>query len=526
MNGVTHGHQASERGVRLSELLASLSLAVDLGLGQPMGHVARSCVVARRLAARSGLPEQQHSVLFHVTLLGWVGCIADSHEAAAWFGDDIIYRGGVYDLDMRPLPFLGYLLRHVDGETAAIRVGRRTALVATGARGVQDSLRAHCQVTAQVARRLGLDAGVQDALLQVFARWDGKGLPKGVGGSDVALPIRMWQLADVAEVHHRRGGVDAAVAVAMARRGTAFDPELVDTLCVRPHELFEGLDDDFGWEALAATEPSPAAPLTEDQLDRALEAMADWVDLKSPWFGGHSRAVADLAAAAATHMGMEDDEVRTVRRAGLVHALGRTGVPNSIWDKPTALTATEGERLRMHSYYTERMLTGPAALAAIGQVAACVNERLDGSGYHRGLTAVSLSQSARVLAAAAAFRRKVETRPHRDALTPQQAARFLTEEVAAGRLDHQAVDAVLAIARMPRPATPMAPAGLTPREVEVLALLARGPTNRQIAARLSISPKTVSNHVERIYAKTGVTTRAAASFFAMEHGLAIPPDLG
>jgi HD-GYP domain-containing protein (c-di-GMP phosphodiesterase class II) len=197
-------------------------------------------------------------------------------------------------------------------------------------------------------------------------------------------------------------------------------------------------------------------------------------------------------------------------------------VSNAIWDKAGPLTATEAERLRMHSYYTERMLTRPEALASIGQLAAMAHERLDGSGYHRGLGAQGLPRAARVLAAAGAFRRKVEPRPHREALAPAQAVELLAGEAAAGRLDPQAVDAVLAAAQQPRPER-QAPAGLTPRELEVLALLARGPTNRQIADRLHISPKTVSNHVERIYAKAGVSTRAAATLFAMEHGL-VPPD--
>jgi HD-GYP domain-containing protein (c-di-GMP phosphodiesterase class II) len=507
-------------GVRLAELLASLSLAVDLGLGQPMGHVARSCMVARRLAERTGMAEEDRGTLFHVALLGWVGCIADSHDAALWFGDDITYRGDVYDLDMKPLPFLGYLLRHVRADRTATRLARQGALVATGARGVQDSLRAHCQVTAQVARRLGLSGTVQQALTQIFARWDGKGLPKGLGGRDVVAAIRLWQLADVVEVHHHRGGVGAAVEVARSRRGTAFDPDLVDAFCADPGGVF-GTADELAWDDLLAADPGSRVPLNEAQLDGALETVADWVDLKSPWFGGHSKAVATAAERAARHLGMPGEEVTLVRRAGLVHGLGRTGVPNSVWDKPGPLTPTESERLRMHSYYTERMLTRSPALAAIGTVAGMAHERLDGSGYHRGLTAAALPLPARVLAAAETFATKVEARPHREALSEEDAAGFVEREAAEGRLDHRAVDAVLAVAGRPRH-QPLAPAGLTAREVEVLALLARGPTNREIAAQLGISPKTVSNHVERIYAKAGVTTRAAATLFAMEHGLVAP----
>jgi hypothetical protein len=208
-------------GIRLAEVLGAMSLAVDLGLGQPMGHVARSCLLAQRIGDLAGLPEAERSNLYHVTLMGWVGCIADSHQAAAWFGDDIEYRAGVYDLDMRPLPFLGYLLGRVGtGEPVYRKAGRAAALIATGARSVQDSLRAHCQVTEQVARRFGLPEAVCAALQQVFARWDGQGLPKHVGGADVAVTVRLWHIADVAEVHQARGGVPAAVDVVRSRRGT------------------------------------------------------------------------------------------------------------------------------------------------------------------------------------------------------------------------------------------------------------------------------------------------------------------
>jgi HD-GYP domain-containing protein (c-di-GMP phosphodiesterase class II) len=208
-----------------------------------------------------------------------------------------------------------------------------------------------------------------------------------------------------------------------------------------------------------------------------------------------------------------------VRRAGLVHDLGRVGVPNTIWDKTTPLTSVEVERIRLHSYYTDRMLAEPQALAAIGRVAACAHERLDGSGYHRGHGAAALPATARVLAAADCYRTSIEERPHRPAKDPAAAARALQREVTLGRLDATAVAAVLGAAGQRRTRSAAGPAGLTPREVEVLALLASGRTNRQVARALGVSPKTVGNHVEHIYTKTGVGTRAAATLFAMEHGL-------
>lgn len=502
-------------GVRLADLLGTLSLAVDLGLGQPIGHVARAATVADRLAGVLGLPAEERETLCQVSLLGWLGCIADSHQAAQWFGDDIEYRGGVYDLDMRPLPFLGYLLRHTGPDKSPLRrTGMRAALVLDRGRSAEESLRSHCQVTAQMADRIGLDEPVCDALDKVFARWDGKGLPAGLGGTDIPVCLRLWHLADVAEVHHRRGGTAAAVAVVRARTGTEFDPGLAAVLCEHAADLLADLDD----VDLVDRSSLPTRVLTEAELDRVLAAVADWVDLKSPWFAGHSGRVAALAGDAAAASGLPAEEVRLVRRAAWLHDLGRVGVSNALWDKPGALTGPERERIRLHSYYTERMLVGTEALAGYAPIAAAAHERLDGSGYHRGSTAAALSRPARILAAADAFRTKREARPHRPSLDAPGAAAHLDREVAEGRLDKLACDAVLECAHQPRTTAPH-PAGLTHREAEVLSLLARGLTNREVARALRISPKTVGNHVEHVYTKAGVGTRAAASLFAMQHGL-------
>lgn len=375
-------------GLRLAELVGALSFAVDLGLGQPMEHLARSCLVACRLGERVGLDEEQRASLYYVAMMGWVGCIADSHEAATWFGDDIMYRAGVYDLDMKPLPFLGYLLRRAGSDGSPVRrVGAGAAVLASGGRGVQDSLRAHCQVTASIAERLGLGPAVSGPLQQIFARWDAKGLPGDVGGERIALPVRLWHVADVAEVHHRRGGVPAAVAVVRERSGTQFDPALVERFCAAAEDIFAALPEGSAWDELLGAEPGLRPALRGGEVDDALEVFADYADLKSPYFRGHSRGVADLAAAAGRRIGMDEEEVRILRRAALVHDLGRIGVPNTIWDKRGPLTAADRERVRLQPYYTERILVRPKMLSDIAVVAGMVHERLDGSGYHRGLPA-------------------------------------------------------------------------------------------------------------------------------------------
>jgi HD-GYP domain-containing protein (c-di-GMP phosphodiesterase class II) len=513
------GSAAAAHGLRVGELVATLSLSADLGLGQPLEHVTRSCLLAVRLGELVGLDAAGQEATYYSALLAWVGCAADSHEVAALFGDDVALRASSYDVDFAGLPLLGFLVRHAGaGSSPLTRVRTAAGMLATGGRGIERALAAHCQVTGQLADRLGLGERVQRCLRQSFARWDGRGQPSSAAGEALELPIRLVHLADLVEVYDRRGGVPAAIDVARRRSGTQLDPHVVDVFLSHATELLDGLPTESGWDALISADPSPRN-LDDTELDAALEAVADFVDLKSPYFAGHSRGVADLAAAAARRAGHPQPDVRTLRRAGLLHDFGRTGVPNTIWDKPGPLTELEWERVRLHAYYTDRMLRRPPLLAELGVVAALAHERLDGSGYHRSLPGAAIPALARLLAAADCYHAMREVRPHRPPHPADAAARELRAMARAGTLDPAAVEAVLASAgHRPRRAA-AGPAGLTPREVEVLVLLARAASTRQIARRLGIAPKTAGNHIERIYTKIGASTRAAAALYAMQHGL-------
>ena len=249
-------------------------------------------------------------------------------------------------------------------------------------------------------------------------------------------------LADVTEVFHRAGGVDAAIEVARARRGTQFDPGLVDLVAEHAAMLFADVDGTT-WDTVIDLEPGPTTYLAGDELDMALEAIGDFIDLKSPYTLGHTRGVTELATAAATAMGVGVAETAHVRHAACLHDLGRLGVSNAIWDKPGELSVAEAERVRLHPYLTERMLASSAALAPLGATASQHHERLDGSGYPRGLRGDALSPSARLLAAVDEYVGKLEPRPHRPAFDAPAAATHLREEVRAGRHDGDAVDAVL-----------------------------------------------------------------------------------
>jgi HD-GYP domain-containing protein (c-di-GMP phosphodiesterase class II) len=273
------------------------------------------------------------------------------------------------------------------------------------------------------------------------------------------------------------------------------------------------------WEDVIGAEPSLARFVGGDDLDATLEAMADLVDMKSPYMAGHSRGVANLALEAGRISGLPGDELSALYRAGFLHDLGRLGISNAIWDKPGPLTPAELERARLHPYLTSRMLAGVPALARSRELAANHHERVDGMGYPRGIGAAQLTPADRLLAAADVYHAMTEPRAHRPARAESEAAGELRFEARAGRLDGDAVNSVLKAAGHSVAARREWPAGLTAREVEVLGLLARGYSSREIAARLVLRPKTVSNHVEHIYLKIGVSSRASATHFAMQHGL-------
>ena len=508
--------------VRLSELVALLSLGTDLGLGQPLEHMSRACLIALRMGARLGISAAERRVVYYSGLLAWVGCHTDAYEQAKWFGDDLSVNSEVhygYDLG-RAGPAAAFLAKHVGGAgtrlPARARVG--LAFMGEGRRAMLRMAENHYLATDELSARLELGDDVRSSLRQTYERWDGKGAFR-MQGEQILLASRLINLADVVEVFGRTAGPDAAVAVARERSGTQFDPDLVDLFCAEAASLLSEVDAAPSWDQVIAAEPVLQRVLTEAEVDDALAAIADFTDTKSPWTIGHSVGVAVLAGEAARHYGLPPGAAATLRRAALVHDLGRLGVSNAIWDKPGVLAGHEIERVRLHPYLSERMLAQVPALAPLGTIAIQHHERLDGSGYPRGLSGAAITPAGRILGAADSYHAMTEPRPHRPARSPAQAAEALRREVTAGRLDGDAVDAVLRAAGHRVRRRREWPAGLSPREVEVLRLLVCGLSNREIAGRLVISRGTAGNHIEHIYAKTGAANRAQASLFAMKHGL-------
>jgi HD-GYP domain-containing protein (c-di-GMP phosphodiesterase class II) len=521
--------RAADSGVRLAELMAALSIATDLGMGQPLESALCSCVVAMRLGEALNLDSDTLRDVFYQALLRYIGCNADANALAALMGDELALRHDFAAVDPgRPPAVLSLAMHYLRLANAGEPPYRMAALVARGLltlpRVMNESFAGHCEVAQRLAGRLGLAESLIVCLGQLYERWDGKGRPRGLKGEEVAPAVLLVTLAQDAVIWTRIGGPDAAVATVRKRSGGAYHPGMAERFCKEAPTILAGLDQEPTWESVLALEPGGRDCLTDEEFDRSCEALADFADMKSPYTLGHSPGVAALAAGAGRRCGLIEADVTALRRAGLLHDIGRVGVSAGIWGKEGALSEREWEQVRLHAYYTDRVLARPEPLGRLGVLASQHHERMDGSGYHRAIPGPALSPAARILAAADAYHAMTEPRPHRGALSPEEAAEELRREVRAGRLDGDGVHAILAEAghRHPggtRRARRERPAGLSEREVEVLRLLARGLSNRDMAEQLYLSPDTVKHHIRHIYDKTGVSTRAGATLFAMENGL-------
>jgi HD-GYP domain-containing protein (c-di-GMP phosphodiesterase class II) len=459
-----------------------------------------------------------------VALLRFLGCTADTTETARMVGgDDLTFLATMAPAVMGSgSEAARRLVAGVGKGQPALRRARLAARALADRDGMRRSLTSHCEVAARLGVRLGLSAGVVDALGHGYERWDGTGLPDGLAGEAIPLPVRIAVVARDADLLWRSAPDDLST-VLRARRGQAYDPAVVDAFSACGRDLLAEVDSDDPWTA-AVRDPGGRV-LAGEELDGALCAVGDFADLKSPWTRGHSGRVAELAVAAGRVLGSAAGDLDLLRRAALVADVGRVGVPNGVWDRPGPLGVADWERVRLHPYLTERILTRCPSLAAVGRLAAAHHERLDGSGYHRGVKARDLDPAMRLLAIADAVAAMREPRPHRPALDPAAIVREVKQDVRAGWLDATCAEAVLAAdghlpARGQRRGA--GPHGLTDREVEVLRLIARGRTNREVAEVLHLSPKTVGRHIENLYAKIGVSTRAAAALAAMEYRLLDP----
>jgi HD-GYP domain-containing protein (c-di-GMP phosphodiesterase class II) len=514
--------QPRTRSTRLADLVASLSLAIDLGTGQPLEHTLRTCLLSMELARRSGVGADRLDEVHLVALLRYVGCTAAAADTAATVGDDLAYLSG-----MGPA-FMGTGREHLravlrssgTGDRRTLRARHRMAALVDRS-GARRAVAAHCEASRYLAARLGAPLEVVDALGHAFERWDGHGIPGTLEREAIPPAIRVVTVARDIDLWLRVGGEAAATAVVHSRAGRGYDPTVAAAFLVAPAEVVAAAAAPDVWTAALEAEPEPHRRVDPDGLDDVLEVFADFADLKSPWLRGHSPGVATLAGAAARAAGLDEVTARRLRRAGLVHDLGRVAVANSVWDHPGKLSEAQEALVHEHPGHAERILRRSPVLKPYARLAAHHHERADGSGYPRGVRRREPSLEESLLAAADTFHALTEPRPHRPALAPARAGEHLVREVAAGRLPREAVDAVLAAAGRATLSRRHAvtPAGLTHREVEVLRMIVRGASTREMIATLGLTGKVVADCVEDIYDKLGVTTRAGAALFAMQHGL-------
>jgi HD-GYP domain-containing protein (c-di-GMP phosphodiesterase class II) len=501
--------------------MAALSLATDLGIGVPLEHGLHSTLIAMRLGELLGVDPDTASQTYYACLLFYVGCTADAEVAAETFGGDDALTTHALPARFGSTPErTAGIMRALasSGSPAAVRAMQVVRGMPRAAREFKTHVTAFCEVAQMLTDRLGLPASMQGLFAYLVERWDGKGLPGCARREEIPLPVRIASVARDAAFQRMLAGPELAAGVVRRRAGGAFDPAVAIPLADAAAELLALDADASAWEETLAREPGRRLALEGEAIDRALAAMGDFADLASPYLVGHSAGVAELATAAARRCRLEPADLVRVRRGALVHDLGRVAVPVRIWQKAAPLTPDDWERVRLHAYHAERVLSRSPFLAALSPVAGFHHERLDGSGYHRGAAVSDITPPARLLAAADAYHAMTEPRPHRPALPPGQAAEALGREAGAGRLDPDAVTAVLEAAGQPIPRIER-PAGLTEREAEVIGLLARGLQTKQVARALGISVKTADHHVQNAYAKIGVSTRAAAALFAMRHGL-------
>ena len=505
--------------VSAAEVIASLCLATDLGMGFPFEHGLDGTLVTMRLCDAVGVDRQTATETYYASLLMYSGCTTDAevkihifHGSLSasithrQFGSQAQMAAGI--LGAIPSPERQWPRRAYDA----------AAGIPKAARFAKAHFRSMCEVAEMLALQVGMPPSIATQFQLLTERWDGKSVLRRAKADEVPLAMRIVQVARDAAYQRLLHDDEDVVEVIRDRAGHAFDPQIAKVFVDNAPEILGAEAPESAWEQVLDAEPKPWLMLDGDAIERALSAMGAFSDLASPYLSGHSAGVGQLAGAAARLCALGEADRTAARRAGYLHDLGRTAVHPRIWSRDGRLTADEWEQVRLHPYHTERVLSRSPFLAPLAAIGRDHHERLDGSGYHRGVGANMLPPLCRLLAAADAYQAKLEPRAYRAPLPAEEASAILAERARAGALDPDMAAAVIEAAGHTAPRFER-PAGLTEREAEVIGLLARGRQTKQIARELAISVKTADRHIQNAYRKIGVSTRAAATLYAAEHGL-------
>ena len=416
---------------RTSEILSALSCALDITEGQPPGHAVRTCLIGMRIAERAGVPMEDRGALFYALLLKDLGCSSNAARLCSLFGADDRALKREHKLTdwSRSGPSLAYALRNAVPDASPMGRVFRVASMAFKEKGSgREMVQTRCDRGADIASMLGFTEATREAIRTLDEHWDGHGMPEGLSGTAIPLSGRIVGLAQSVEVFAGTFGVDAAIAVAMERRGRWFDPTLVDAL-----KSFAE-DEDFWAKVLGRSperhldglEPEDRILVAdEERLDTIARAFARVIDAKSPFTYLHSERVAELAVTIGRRLHFDAVELRDLRRAGLLHDIGKLGVSTLILDTPDRLTERERGEVRVHPAYTQRILERVRAFAGIVGIASAHHERLDGKGYHLGLPAERLSPMSRALAVADVYEALTADRPYRRGLPRNEAVAIL-----------------------------------------------------------------------------------------------------
>lgn len=507
---------------RLAETLIALSGVGDLGRERRAGAAARSAFISCRVARTMGLSNDEIRDAFYVALLQHVGCVGYAQEAAAIFaGRDIELNhiGSITDF-ADPADFFKTFIPELTAGVDLVTKIRLLAAALTKAPRLGPTIhRASCEVASVTAERIGLGEGVVRSLRQVEEWYDGKGGYLGSAGTAIPVVARVVLASMTATIFHEFGGPDAARRVVAKRAGRQLDPDVASAFAEHGREILDALDAYDVEAELADEEPAPYMMVDDACLDQLALAFGQIVDLKVPSSYGLAQRAFDLADGAARALGMDDDAAAPIRRAAALRDIGKAAVSNRVLEKTGPLSPSEQDEYDLHVFHTQRVLARARQLAPEAELAAMHHEREDGSGYYRGIRGAGISRGGKVLAAVDAFLDATNPRSG-DARSVEDACRQLVTWADRGVLDKEAVRAVVvAVEGSGRRVKHERPAGLSERQIEVLRHITRGMSNKQIAAALVVSPRTVEHHVQDIYLKIGVSSRAAATLFAMQHDL-------